>query len=166
MPVLPQELFDAIIDEAREDTKTLKSCAVVASSFRSHSQGHLFRHVVVGETDRGVSATFFTESPHLALYIYHLSIHLVYYFDAIALALRLAQNIEHLSVSGRGVKWEQLGDVIPLALFDCLARLPLRRLTLRVSMTVPAAFIRAALAAVPVVSFLDLRVDPNWRETE
>ncbi|KAJ6448913.1 hypothetical protein C8R45DRAFT_1045616 [Mycena sanguinolenta] len=168
MAILPQELFDAIIDEVHEDKKTLKSCAVVASSFLGRSQRNLFRNVVVGRVGLlgDVSITFFADSPYLALYIRHLTIHMVSEFDAIVLALRLAQNIESLFVSGREMRWGKLGNGVPLALFDCLTRQSLRRLRLVRMPDVPAAFMLAVLASVPAVSLFEVRVDSNWQEME
>jgi hypothetical protein len=47
MSPLPQELFDAIIDEIH-DKETLKACALVGSSFLPPSQRKLFRKVRLG----------------------------------------------------------------------------------------------------------------------
>ncbi|KAJ7223690.1 hypothetical protein B0H12DRAFT_291322 [Mycena haematopus] len=119
MPVLPQDLFETIIDELQDDKNTLKSCALVASSFLPPSQRNLFRKVRVGPT-QDFPATFLAESPHLALrqLVIQLSSDLT-----TVVALRPALNIETLIVSGRAVlSWSDLGNEISSALFDSLSR--------------------------------------------
>ncbi|KAJ7359680.1 hypothetical protein DFH08DRAFT_414992 [Mycena albidolilacea] len=163
MSPLPQELFDAIIDQVR-DKETLKACALVATSFLSPSRRNLFREiqlfgVVIG--DREPSATL-AEFPHLVSYIRDLTI---YVWDlvsenilAMAVILRSVQSIESLVIYGGAECWSSLGDEASSALLDCLSRPSLRRLELLYVGSVPAAVISAA-TAIPVVSFNYVHVD-------
>ncbi|KAF8217424.1 hypothetical protein K438DRAFT_1794999 [Mycena galopus ATCC 62051] len=48
-PVFPQELFDLTIDQC-DDFETLRSCALVSSSFRDHAR--VFSHVRIGPLDK------------------------------------------------------------------------------------------------------------------
>ncbi|KDR71219.1 hypothetical protein GALMADRAFT_229613 [Galerina marginata CBS 339.88] len=78
-PILPPELVEAIIDEVGllNDTKTLRACALVASTFVFHSQSHLFRSI---DLDRHVPRRKYYDrfhrllvgKPHLGTYVRHL----------------------------------------------------------------------------------------------
>ena len=46
-PKLPQELVDEILDHLAEDTRTLRSCSLVAKSWISPSRRHLFSTLVL-----------------------------------------------------------------------------------------------------------------------
>ncbi|KAF8216923.1 hypothetical protein K438DRAFT_1953810 [Mycena galopus ATCC 62051] len=48
-PVFPQELFDNVIDKLADDLETLRSCALVSSSF--YSRARLFARLQVGPLD-------------------------------------------------------------------------------------------------------------------
>ncbi|KAF7375097.1 hypothetical protein MSAN_00396100 [Mycena sanguinolenta] len=132
MAVLPQELFDAIIDEAREDknSEILRRCCIISLAFSTES------------VSRCRDQTYRV------------------------LALRLAQNIQFLFVSGGEVGWGLLGNEVTSALFDCLTWRSLRRLILVRMPDVPAAFISATLANVSAVSLFEVRVDSKWKEME
>ncbi|KAG6873172.1 hypothetical protein C0995_002021 [Termitomyces sp. Mi166 len=45
MPGFPQELIDVVLDFLADEKQTLRSCSVVASSFRLTSQKHLFHSI-------------------------------------------------------------------------------------------------------------------------
>jgi hypothetical protein len=124
MAPLPQELFDAIIDEIH-DKETLKSCALVATSFLRPSQRKLFRKVGgIGRHSRDTAAAL-AEFPHLVSYIHDLTILMPFSASAclaVAGVLRSVQNIESLSVVGGLGNWSHLGDEISSALLDCLSR--------------------------------------------
>ncbi|KAJ7832094.1 hypothetical protein B0H14DRAFT_3712954 [Mycena olivaceomarginata] len=126
MARLPQELFDAIIDEIH-DQETLKACALVATSFLRPSRRKLFRKVRLGEVGRRSRdiAPALAESPHLMSYIRDLSIHLwgtSSEYLAVAVILRSAQNIESLVVFGKAINWDRLEHEVASALLDCLSR--------------------------------------------
>ncbi|KAJ7359673.1 hypothetical protein DFH08DRAFT_414789 [Mycena albidolilacea] len=155
MALLPQELFEAIIDQVC-DKETLKACALVATSFLPASQRNLFRKVELGghSPGRGTSATL-AEFPHLVSYIRDLTIYLwgtASEYLAVAVILRSVQSIESLTVFGRFRNWKRLGDEASSALLDCLSRPSLRRLALSNVLGIPAALILAA-TAIPVVEF-------------
>ncbi|KAJ7800350.1 hypothetical protein B0H14DRAFT_3490747 [Mycena olivaceomarginata] len=157
MARLPQELFDAIIDEIH-DKETLKACALVGSSFLPPSQRKLFRKVRLGRRSRDREAAL-AESPHLASYVRHLTIVMPSTVpDSVAVAgvLRSVQNIESLVVSGMapGVNWNSVEHEARSTLLECLSRPSLRSLLLS-GMDVSAALISAA-TAIPVVSFFDI----------
>ncbi|KAJ7359664.1 hypothetical protein DFH08DRAFT_414749 [Mycena albidolilacea] len=160
MALLPQELFDAIIDEIR-DKETLKACALVGSSFLPPSQRKLFRKVRgLGRHSRFTAAAL-AESPHLVSYIRDLTIYMpltVPNSVTVAGVLRSVQNIESLVVFGRAVNWNRLEHEACSALLDCLSRPSLRRLDLKHMEGVPTALILAAMA-IPVVSFFRIRTD-------
>ncbi|KAJ7359668.1 hypothetical protein DFH08DRAFT_414777 [Mycena albidolilacea] len=163
MVPFPQELFDAIIDEIH-DKETLKACALVGSSFLPPSQRKLFRKVRLpgglGRRSRDTSAAL-AESPHLVSYVRDLTILMASTVpNSVAMAgmLRLAQNIESLVVFGRAVNWNHLKHEACSALIDCLSRPSLRLLYLSSMQGVSAALISAA-TAIPVVSFVHIRMD-------
>ncbi|KAJ7832093.1 hypothetical protein B0H14DRAFT_3463704 [Mycena olivaceomarginata] len=165
MSPLPQELFDAIIDEIH-DKETLKACALVGSSFLPPSQRKLFRKVRLGGSSglgrrsRNTAAAL-AESPHLVSYIRDFTMVMpstVQNSVPVAGVLRSVQNIESLAVFGRAVNWNRLGYEASSALLDCLSRPSLRRLDLKHVEGVPTAFILAA-TAIPVVSFEYVRMD-------
>ncbi|KAJ7359683.1 hypothetical protein DFH08DRAFT_952787 [Mycena albidolilacea] len=157
--LLPQELFDAIIDEIH-DKETLKACALLSSAFLPPSQRNLFRKVQLGGHSRDISAPL-AEFPHLVSYIRDLTIYVwdtASNFAAVPAVLRSVQNIESLAVFGRAVNWNRLGYEASSALLDCLSRPSLRRLDLKHVEGVPTAFILAA-TAIPVVSFEYVHMD-------
>jgi hypothetical protein len=163
MSPLPQELFDAIIDEIH-DKETLKACALVGSSFLPPSQRRIFRKVALGlgRHSRDTAAAL-AESPHLVSYIRDLSLFMpstVPNSVAVAGVLRSAQNIESLVVFGRAasVNWNCVEPEASSALLDCLSRPSLRQLQPSNLQDVPAALISAA-TAIPVVSFFYVRMD-------
>ncbi|KAJ7104369.1 hypothetical protein B0H15DRAFT_22580 [Mycena belliarum] len=51
-PVLPQELFDLVIDHLHDDPRSLRACAVVSTSFLPPSRVHLFSHIRIGHLDQ------------------------------------------------------------------------------------------------------------------
>ncbi|KAJ7359670.1 hypothetical protein DFH08DRAFT_414841 [Mycena albidolilacea] len=160
MSPLPQELFNAIIDQVR-GKETLKACALVATSFLPPSQRNLFRKVELGghSPGRGTSATL-AEFPHLVSYIRDLTIYLwgtASEYLAVAVILRSVQSIKSLTVFGRFRNWKRLGDEASSAVLDCLSRPSLRRLALSNVLGVPAALILAA-TAIPVVELKYIHV--------
>ncbi|KAJ7359679.1 hypothetical protein DFH08DRAFT_1075074 [Mycena albidolilacea] len=163
MALLPQELFDAIIDKIH-DKETLKACALLSSAFLPPSQRKLFRKVLIGLGRRSRNTTTaLAESPHLVSYIRDLTIVMpstVPISVAVAGVLRSVQNIESLVVSGiaPGVNWNSVEHEARSTLLDCLLRPSLRSLQLSGMQDVSAALISAA-TAVPVVSFFDIRMD-------
>ncbi|KAJ7785346.1 hypothetical protein DFH07DRAFT_948428 [Mycena maculata] len=50
-PALPQELSDLIVDHLFDDLETLRSCALVSSSFLPWSRAHIFSHLRIGPID-------------------------------------------------------------------------------------------------------------------
>ncbi|KAJ7726716.1 hypothetical protein DFH07DRAFT_236345 [Mycena maculata] len=69
---IPQELVDKIIDEIHESPSSLQSCALVAHSFLSQSQMHLFARMELKENSPSSPRRFsdlISASPHLALHV-------------------------------------------------------------------------------------------------
>jgi hypothetical protein len=164
---LPQEIFDAIIEEVR-DSASLTSCALVGTPFLSPSQRNIFRRLSLhrGQSHRHPSliaaADFFAAYPHLASYVRDLSIELPdTALDAAALqvVLRLIQNIERLVVLGKSVSWKRLGPETASALLDTIALPSLSRLHLFHIQRVPMALIAAAVS-IPIVSFNVVSTNP------
>ncbi|KAJ6557906.1 hypothetical protein B0H19DRAFT_122909 [Mycena capillaripes] len=167
---LPQELLDAIVDEV-DDSTTLKSCSLVATSFLLSSQHNLFRTFWLRGCSSQKAAVFLTESPHLASYIHDLTVEIWDTTDtssnltAVEVTLRLVQNIECLTMSGRSKEWSDLGHEVSSALFDCLSRPSIRRLDLVRMKRVPTALILAS-TAIPVVSFSRVVMDSEEEISE
>ncbi|KAJ7136654.1 hypothetical protein C8R44DRAFT_360856 [Mycena epipterygia] len=69
-PVLPQELFDLVIDHLFDDLESLRACAVVSSSFLHSSRPHIFANLRIGPQDREHSIdelhAIFAKFPFLA----------------------------------------------------------------------------------------------------
>ncbi|KAJ7634527.1 hypothetical protein FB45DRAFT_1141631 [Roridomyces roridus] len=77
---LPQELLDAVIDQV-DDRPTLHSCALVSHAFLAPSQRNIFHSLYIGRRRVGsapgrlrAAGPFFTDSPHLALYVRNVTI--------------------------------------------------------------------------------------------
>ncbi|KAJ7196498.1 hypothetical protein GGX14DRAFT_672652 [Mycena pura] len=171
---LPQELLDAIVDNVDNvhDATTLRSCALIATSFRAPCQRVLFRTLWLyrERSQRRPSleeaSALFTASPHLASYVRDLTVELTDIppeSAALEVALRAlaAANLERLVLLGRSTKWTGLGHGTAAALLACLALPSLRRLHLMNLFRVPSAVLAAAMA-IPVVSLY--RVLLNTRE--
>ncbi|KAJ7359685.1 hypothetical protein DFH08DRAFT_952789 [Mycena albidolilacea] len=160
MSPLPQELFDAIIDQVR-DKETLKACALVATPFLPPSQRNLFRKIRLGGLRSGRDTPVFLAGfPHLVSYIRDLIIYQDTAWNSVAVGvvLRSARNIESLVFLGRALDWSHLGYEASSALLECLLRPSLQRLDLTHMKSVPTALISVA-TAIPVVSFFNVRMD-------
>ncbi|KAJ6537394.1 hypothetical protein DFH09DRAFT_1178130 [Mycena vulgaris] len=74
----PQELIELLIDECRQSTRTLRSCALVCRAFRPRSQAHIFAHVecVLFYSTESLQRLYdvLSDSPHLAQHIRSLRI--------------------------------------------------------------------------------------------
>ncbi|KAK0435588.1 uncharacterized protein EV420DRAFT_1592889 [Desarmillaria tabescens] len=57
MPSLPQELVDRIIDEARDDIPTLRSCSLVSHAFLPRTRVHLFETIDLSTIDKCQNST-------------------------------------------------------------------------------------------------------------
>ncbi|KAJ7734562.1 hypothetical protein DFH07DRAFT_844724 [Mycena maculata] len=164
MTCLPQELLDTIIDEI-QDTSTLQSCALVATSFVAPCQRKIFRmlyfHAVKKATSPRPKA--FTESPHLAAYVRDLTIELPRAASEWVVldleVLRLVHNVERLVLDGRYMGYE-IPRGAASALLDYLGRPSLRRLHLMNLRRAPSALIVAA-TLIPTVSLSNVTVDSD-----
>jgi hypothetical protein len=73
--VLPQELFDHIIDLLYYDKTTLRTCAIVCRAWRAHSQRHLFRSITIPTRERWQGFIALLEvSPQLGSFVKNLRI--------------------------------------------------------------------------------------------
>ncbi|KAJ7468102.1 hypothetical protein FB451DRAFT_1258100 [Mycena latifolia] len=166
MASLPQELVDAIIDEVH-DKASLKSCALVATTFLPPSQRSIFRSLSVyrQQSQRRqnlvAASGFLTASPHLASYVRDMIIELPNGGPECAhleIVLRSIHNVERLVVSGKSVLWTRLGPGARTALLDSVALPSLSRLHLMNIRGVPVALIAVA-TSIPVISFCGISMD-------
>ncbi|KAK0437276.1 uncharacterized protein EV420DRAFT_1588849 [Desarmillaria tabescens] len=79
MPSLPQELVDRIIDEARDDIPTLRSCSLVSHAFLPRTRVHLFETIDLSTIDecQKFHALCIT-SPHVITYVKNLDLCTLY----------------------------------------------------------------------------------------
>ncbi|KAK0491788.1 hypothetical protein EDD18DRAFT_1186254 [Armillaria luteobubalina] len=83
-PIIPQELIDIIIDYLYNDTRSLRGCAVVSSSWSGRSQQHLFSRIALAgklwpdKRKNRTSAELFLRliesAPHIPSFVRHLDI--------------------------------------------------------------------------------------------
>ncbi|KAJ7061799.1 hypothetical protein C8F01DRAFT_1369251 [Mycena amicta] len=176
-PSLPSELITAIVDELSSDHPTLKSCCLVSTDFCGPSQRHLFRaiwvrrpnwqHYTIGQQalHRGVtslSGTFrqadsiLAESPHLAVYVRDLTIDLPDSVDEDVPLTRILEavggNLERFVVSGMRVRWQDLSEVLALAVLDAMASSGLRSLHLLSLRDMPVDALYGAMKRVKALS--------------
>ncbi|KAJ7239138.1 hypothetical protein C8J57DRAFT_1478503 [Mycena rebaudengoi] len=107
MPSLAQELIEAIIDRADDET-TLKSFSITAHRFVVPSQRLIFRSVIIGPAPGlyGALQTRLIASPHLALYIHELQVNLVgSHGAAVAYILRSIPNLRRLDFRSSDLSW-------------------------------------------------------------
>jgi hypothetical protein len=76
MPELAQELVDDIVDHLREDTASLRNCAVLSTSWTYRSQAHLFRSIAVqGLTHAQQLGDILLRSPRIAMHVQELRVY-------------------------------------------------------------------------------------------
>ncbi|KAJ7701198.1 hypothetical protein B0H17DRAFT_1046190 [Mycena rosella] len=132
-PVLPQELFDLVIDHLLDDLESLRVCAVVSSSFLHSSRMHLFSHLKVGPFDQEHCIDelheILTKSPVLAARVQslHLWDHIMRRQSWFVKYPQLAPGVGHLSrtlpslqrfcitVEAGFVHWANISDALRTA---------------------------------------------------
>ncbi|KAK0438519.1 uncharacterized protein EV420DRAFT_1209022 [Desarmillaria tabescens] len=68
-PCFPQEIFDAIIDQLKDDTDTLKEISLASTILSPRTRVHLFSSAnLASKTDCARLRKLITQSPHLARY--------------------------------------------------------------------------------------------------
>ncbi|KAJ7254718.1 hypothetical protein C8J57DRAFT_610382 [Mycena rebaudengoi] len=162
MPSLAQELIEAIIDQADDET-TLKSFSITAHRFVVPSQRLIFRSVIIGPAPGlyGALQTRLIASPHLALYIHELQVNLVgSHGAAVAYILRSIPNLRRLDFRSSDLSWNatthDVHGVID-ALVTLIAQPSLCYLAIIDAWQIPPSFILYAVSSVSF--FLILRFD-------
>ncbi|KAJ6504676.1 hypothetical protein C8R47DRAFT_1103197 [Mycena vitilis] len=167
---LPQELFDAIIDNLYGDIFSLKMCSLVSSAFCRSSQPHIFRRVTLEpwpiarqptNSSRHTMCFLFyrliTASPHILLYVRILVImdrqmlstpgrvrpkSWIMDEPTLPTLLALLPNLESLHLHAR-TGWQHLSDenpVLAAAILDALASPKTRSIHFR-DMEIPSSCI-------------------------
>ncbi|KAF7360119.1 hypothetical protein MVEN_00740300 [Mycena venus] len=113
---LPQELVDAIVDEIHpftDSAPSLKSCALVARSFRGQSQKNLFSVVKLKENSPASAIRFnnlLSRSMHLAVYVSDLSLEChSKNWESVAHILSAVSNLTRLRLTPGEMDWFQTG---------------------------------------------------------
>ncbi|KAJ7500602.1 hypothetical protein B0H11DRAFT_1995826 [Mycena galericulata] len=154
MSAIPNELFAAILDELAHDYPSLKTCSLVATTFCSPSQRHLFRSIWLHRGDwqsstfaqrslrRGISMpsgtilgwhSLLVASPHLASYVRDLTIDLPSAEDediTLKHVLRSLPCLERLVIYGMTVRWGELSLGLRSVILALLNQSTLERLHL------------------------------------
>ncbi|PBK65296.1 hypothetical protein ARMSODRAFT_440713 [Armillaria solidipes] len=83
-PIIPQELIDIIIDYLYNDTRSLRACALVASSWSGRSQQNLFLRIALAgkpwpdkrksRTSAELFLRLIESAPHIPSFVRHLEI--------------------------------------------------------------------------------------------
>ncbi|KAF7347160.1 hypothetical protein MVEN_01470500 [Mycena venus] len=167
MESLPQELVNAIVYEI-DNCASLKACALAGSMFRQPSQRILLSSLTLRRNFKGAHALL-EKSPHVAAYVTRLSIRIE---NANAPSIERFFRIINKLANVRQCLLSGMKDVfgpnyhtptLISALFDFLARQPLRELHVLSVTEAPPAVILRLLATAPLVSFYDVFVkkDPD-----
>ncbi|KAJ7235511.1 hypothetical protein C8J57DRAFT_1378022 [Mycena rebaudengoi] len=159
----PQELIDSIVGLI-DDSLTLKSCSLVATSFVAASQRRLFRSLRLYATPthrhphftlEGMSV-FLSATPHVSSFVHELTTPIPYLGHQAALASILF-TLPHVS---RLVLAEQYCEEISLELMRALKNfLPSLQCLYLVSLSlIPPSFLLHAAFFVPLLSIDDSRI--------
>ncbi|KAJ7235513.1 hypothetical protein C8J57DRAFT_1378031 [Mycena rebaudengoi] len=159
----PQELIDSIVGLV-DDSPTLKSCSLVATSFVAASQRRLFRSLRLYATPthrhphitlEGMSV-FLSSTPHVSSFVHELTTPIPYLRQHAALASILC-TLPHVS---RLVLAEQYCEEISLELMRALKNfLPsLQCLYLLSLRSISPSFLLNAAFSVPLLSIDDSRI--------
>ncbi|KAJ7463326.1 hypothetical protein FB451DRAFT_1562323 [Mycena latifolia] len=159
LPVLPQELLDAIIGEV-DDVAALKACSLVGSPVRytSWHPSALADANAPGEpTNYGAASTLLAESPHIAGYIIRLTIEIPEVredIESIQQVIGKLANVCRCIVKGVDkLNLNELPPAFTSTLLDFIHRQPLWQLHLRFIKELSVAVFLQLVVAAPVLSF-------------
>ncbi|KAJ7611010.1 hypothetical protein FB45DRAFT_942279 [Roridomyces roridus] len=161
---LPQELIDSILDEVN-DFASLKSCSLVASSFRYPSQRILYRCVRL-QDNYGAIRTLLQDSPHIASYITILHISFATSdgrpvdtesLERILESPRLTNVRRCILKQGQ---WGELAELFP-ALIRFLSGQKLHELRFFLISGIPGVYFLQFLVLAPKLSFIAMAVEPT-----
>ncbi|KAF7354270.1 hypothetical protein MVEN_01115000 [Mycena venus] len=169
MPVLPQELIDAILAELAGPAahRTLKACSLVARSFVTASQRGLFRFLTLTSKTVGIVSTRFSDRPHLALYVrdLHVDIHMntKLYQTPLLKTFQLLKKVQRLAISSYSWQtwdsWASFSDEFRETFLSLLKLPSLRCFALTRCRGVPIGLIRHALTSYKEVGLLVTGID-------
>ncbi|KAJ6564584.1 hypothetical protein B0H19DRAFT_1259013 [Mycena capillaripes] len=183
MPSISDDLIPSIVQELEHDRTMLKACSLVGSPFRSPSQPCLFHliwlHTNVwrfrsrsfvpsysGEYRTPSStiqraSTLLSGSPHLALYIGHLTIELTTSPDEAELLEQLLQTVQNLktfAISSTLIDWNRLLPALASMILNVIALPSLSHLHLWSIGNIPATLLFTALYLMVVLSINEMKV--------
>jgi hypothetical protein len=121
---VPQDIIETIIDELRDDLRTLTTCALVSHTFRPQSQKHIFSRItLLIYRNRRIQQIndILSIHPELALYVRHLRISLGRTPDhTLARTVRMLTQIRslHFGWLGSSVGWEKYPVDVKSAILD------------------------------------------------
>ncbi|KAF7344491.1 hypothetical protein MSAN_01930900 [Mycena sanguinolenta] len=171
LPVFPPELVDAIICEI-DDLESLKACSLVALSWRSRSQRILFDTLTVTVENYAALFKLLTESPHIASYITHLILRMMYAampvrdIESIPQILDKLHNVRRCMLAGLQSRMHTVPVSVnsqiafPPLVLDFLVRQQLRELSF-ICIHIPASALWYLLTTVPKLSFQESVVLPD-----
>ncbi|KAJ7245248.1 hypothetical protein C8J57DRAFT_1476496 [Mycena rebaudengoi] len=162
MPWLPQELIETIIDQA-DDQTTLKSFSITAHRFISPSQRSIFRSLELGQQPGSYEAlqARLVASPHLASYIYDLSIdgpNTDAEKSAAAFILRSLPELRSLVFFCSHLGWHDTTNEMVDALEALISQPYLRSFTISNAWDITTSFISRAVASVTFFSISGFNV--------
>jgi hypothetical protein len=139
---VPQEIIDHIIDEARDDKATLKTCSLTSSSLHVSSRKHLFAAITFAGEDKSRYEDFYHLSimnPRLPTFVRELRVTGLVYIrperTILPIILKLFVNLQLLSlIAGdyMAATWALLGPPLQAALFDLIRSAPLTHINIDV----------------------------------
>ncbi|KAF7360200.1 hypothetical protein MVEN_00748700 [Mycena venus] len=148
---LPQELIDLILVHLPK--KSLRACALVASSLLVPSQRLIFRSLALNNKHIPKAHSLLSTTSHIPAYVrtlqvaLHASLHSAH-DDVFASILALLPNLKAFFLSGCDVEWNQMSLSLQTALHNLLASTEIDSLKLTNMRNVPTSFIASALAFV------------------
>ncbi|KAJ7272198.1 hypothetical protein C8J57DRAFT_1599239, partial [Mycena rebaudengoi] len=160
MPWLPQELIEAIIGHA-DDQTTLKSFSITAHRFIGPSQRSIFRSLELGQQPGSYEAlqARLVASPHLSSYIHDLSIDGPKADEeksAAAFILRSLPDLRSLDFFCSHLGWHDTTKEMVHALQALMVQPSLRSFTISSAWDITTSFISRAVASVtffPITNF-------------
>ncbi|KAJ6608902.1 hypothetical protein B0H10DRAFT_2066207 [Mycena sp. CBHHK59/15] len=168
MDFFPQELIDVIVEEVH-DSPSLKSCSLVATSFRSPCQRKIYRSLWLyrGSSHRRPSladgSALIMSSPHLASYVRDLTVELPKSQSGedahLECILRSVTNIERLLLAGMSISWKNLSPGLASAILHLISVPSLDRLHLLNMFNIPPNLIAFAVSSVAVLSVFGISLD-------
>ncbi|KAJ7469248.1 hypothetical protein FB451DRAFT_1256193 [Mycena latifolia] len=160
MPVLPQELLDAIVGDV-DDVTTLKSCSLVGTMLCKTSQCILLRSLTVlstGGKNYTKARGLLEDSPHIAGYITRLKIQIPRRDDdieSLQQVLHKLVNVRRCILDGvlDDFVWDDITPPFASSLLNFIERQPLHELHLDGIEELPMAVFLRLVAAAPILSF-------------